>query len=58
MIVTEYNATGQIRSIIEPVLVNKNVHSLLRFDGEHYTLEEFEDALKRIESNHNELIRG
>ncbi|GEN36638.1 2-oxoacid:acceptor oxidoreductase family protein [Aneurinibacillus danicus] len=58
VIVAEYNATGQIRSIIEPALVDKNLHSLLRFDGEHYTLEEFENSLNGIESNQNELIRG
>jgi 2-oxoglutarate/2-oxoacid ferredoxin oxidoreductase subunit alpha len=58
VIVSEYNATGQIRSIIEPALADQNIHSLLRFDGEHYTLEEFDNALNGIETNRNELIRG
>jgi 2-oxoglutarate ferredoxin oxidoreductase subunit alpha len=52
VIVAEYNATAQIRSLIEPALQQKEVHSLLRFDGEHYTLEKFIDSL-----SNGELIR-
>ncbi|WP_216831141.1 2-oxoacid:acceptor oxidoreductase family protein [Alkalihalobacterium elongatum] len=45
VIVAEYNATGQIRSFIESAIQDKEVDSILRFDGEHYTEEEFEKEL-------------
>lgn|GEM_PF-2537648 len=58
VIVAEYNATGQIRSMIESALNDKLTHSLLQFNGEHYTLEEFQDAITGILSGQKELTRG
>ncbi|WP_047154797.1 2-oxoacid:acceptor oxidoreductase family protein [Aneurinibacillus tyrosinisolvens] len=51
IVVAEYNARGQIRFFLEPVLKDKNASSLLRFDGEHYTLEEFETAIRDSVNN-------
>ncbi|MDQ0339960.1 2-oxoglutarate ferredoxin oxidoreductase subunit alpha [Caldalkalibacillus uzonensis] len=48
VIIAEYNATGQIRTILSEVLSDKQVLSLLRFDGEHYTLEEFSESIDRL----------
>ncbi|WP_158211603.1 2-oxoacid:acceptor oxidoreductase family protein [Alkalihalobacterium alkalinitrilicum] len=45
VIVAEYNATGQIRTFIKEAIQHKEVNSILRFDGEHYTEEEFEKEL-------------
>ncbi|MBP1931137.1 2-oxoglutarate ferredoxin oxidoreductase subunit alpha [Ammoniphilus resinae] len=58
VIVAEYNATGQIRSMIESALVDRQIHSLLRYNGEHYTLEEFQDSVTSILSAQKELTRG
>ncbi|MFJ7726831.1 2-oxoacid:acceptor oxidoreductase family protein [Neobacillus sp. NPDC097160] len=47
-IVAEYNAKAQIRKILEPGLKDKEVYSLLRFDGEHYTDKEFSEGILTI----------
>ncbi|NEU30920.1 hypothetical protein GN156_09035 [bacterium LRH843] len=48
VIVAEYNARGQIRTMIKDVLTDKKTFSLLRFDGEHYTNEEFVDSINNL----------
>lgn len=48
IVVAEYNAKGQLRTILEPGLKEKEVHSLLRFDGEHYTDKEFSEEIFTI----------
>ncbi|OLS34508.1 2-oxoacid:acceptor oxidoreductase family protein [Bacillus sp. MRMR6] len=48
IIVAEYNARGQIRTLLKDVFGEKEVHSLLRFDGEHFTDGEFEAAVTEI----------
>ncbi|MCM3766141.1 2-oxoacid:acceptor oxidoreductase family protein [Neobacillus niacini] len=48
VVVAEYNAKAQIRTILEAALTDKEVHSLLRFDGEHFTDQEFEQEIAAI----------
>jgi len=48
IVVAEYNAKAQIRTILESVLEDKEVHSLLRFDGEHFTDKEFNEEILAI----------
>jgi 2-oxoglutarate/2-oxoacid ferredoxin oxidoreductase subunit alpha len=48
VIVAEYNAKAQIRTILKDGLTNKEVHSLLRFDGEHFTDKEFHEEISKI----------
>ncbi|WP_142383600.1 2-oxoacid:acceptor oxidoreductase family protein [Bacillus sp. V5-8f] len=48
IIVAEYNAKAQIRTILEAGLKDKEVQSLLRYDGEHYTDREFNDEVAAI----------
>ncbi|WP_165820849.1 2-oxoacid:acceptor oxidoreductase family protein [Pueribacillus theae] len=57
VIVAEYNATGQIRTIIKDVIQDKEILSLLRFDGEHYTNEEFEEAVVHILNKKNKVYQ-
>lgn len=51
VIVAEYNATGQIRTILKDALIDQEVQSLLRFDGEHFTNKEFSVEVNTILGN-------
>ena len=48
VVIAEYNAKAQIRTILEDALQGKKVQSLLRFDGEHFTDKEFHDEISTI----------
>lgn len=48
VVIAEYNAKAQIRTILEDALEGKEVHSLLRFDGEHFTDQEFQEEILTI----------
>jgi 2-oxoglutarate ferredoxin oxidoreductase subunit alpha len=48
VIVAEYNARGQIRTLIKDALSEADVQSILRYDGEHYTIDEFEQAVQEV----------
>jgi 2-oxoglutarate/2-oxoacid ferredoxin oxidoreductase subunit alpha len=48
VVVAEYNAKAQIRTILEEAIKDKEVHSLLRFDGEHFTDQEFEHEITTV----------
>lgn len=47
-VVCEYNATGQIETLLNAALASRNVHAIRRYDGEHFTVEEFVAKLHDI----------
>lgn len=50
VIVSEYNATGPLRRLLGSWIGTIPVQSVRRYDGEHFTLEEFETAVYAVES--------
>ncbi|MCL6516528.1 2-oxoacid:acceptor oxidoreductase family protein [Alicyclobacillus sp.] len=44
--VVEYNARGQLAELVERAISGHRMRSLRRFDGEHYTVQEFLSALE------------
>lgn len=48
VIVAEYNARAQIKSILKDCLQEKEVQSLLRYDGEHWTDEQFASEITQL----------
>lgn len=48
IIVAEYNARAQIRTMLKDVLEGKETYSLLRFNGEHFTDDEFKEEVGRL----------
>lgn len=50
LIVAEYNATGQLMKVLESVMPRLDMRGLRRFDGEHFTEEEFVERLKSMVS--------
>ena len=48
VIIAEYNAKAQIRTILKEAIKDKHIYSLLRFDGEHFTDQEFQEEILTI----------
>lgn len=48
IIVAEYNATGQLQRLVEPMFDGKEFRSVRRYDGEQVTVEEFTEQLMAI----------
>ncbi|PSR27036.1 MAG: hypothetical protein C7B46_19660 [Sulfobacillus benefaciens] len=48
IVVAEYNATGQLQRLVEPMFRGKTFRSVRRYDGEQFTVEEFKEQLMAI----------
>jgi 2-oxoglutarate ferredoxin oxidoreductase subunit alpha len=48
IIAAEYNATGQLQRLVEPMFPGKEFRSVRRYDGEQFTVEEFTEQLMAI----------
>lgn len=50
VIVSEYNATGPLHRLLGPMFSARPVRFVRRYDGEHFTIEEFQKAVHAVEN--------
>ena len=56
IIIAEYNATGQLQRLVEPMFGGKQFRSVRRYHGEQFTVEEFTEQLMAIRLPHEGMV--